>query len=32
MLPTATVRSPLVDLTAEAEAEIVAALKAAELV
>jgi 4-hydroxy-tetrahydrodipicolinate synthase len=32
VLPTATVRSPLVDLTAEAEAEIVQALKAAELV
>jgi 4-hydroxy-tetrahydrodipicolinate synthase len=32
VLPTATVRSPLIDLTPEAEAEIVQALKAAELV
>jgi 4-hydroxy-tetrahydrodipicolinate synthase len=32
VLPTATVRSPLVDLSPEAEAEIVQALKAAELV
>ena len=31
VLPNATVRSPLIDLTAEAEAEIVLALKAAEL-
>ena len=32
VLPNATVRSPLIDLTPEAEAEIVQALKAAELV
>jgi 4-hydroxy-tetrahydrodipicolinate synthase len=32
ILPNAVIRSPLVDLTPEAEAEIVQALKAAELV
>jgi 4-hydroxy-tetrahydrodipicolinate synthase len=32
VLPNATVRSPLIDLSPEAEAEIVQALKAAELV